>query len=338
MSTPWLDRQQHTLVNLCATHNAPVLARGHEPEGVLALIQDYIASALCENLAKPLSPSGGFRPPCQQCPACQMRMAGHHPDFQAVYPQAIALEKGLNVELKTGVKPSQEIRVDDIRQMQAFFNTASSRGGPRFAVLYPFDKINLNAANALLKTLEEPNADLRFFLIGNKVEDLLPTIRSRCQVFNVEAPSPQEALDWLQGRGVKQAEVVLSLAGNDPFEALKLAENKAEELELRRKWVEWLASPELHSQIPPSVEKLGFPLLLELGMRLLQDLTRVHLNQSCEQFPWLAPKLLWARRVGIQGLSDVFALYQKQYKVAQHPLNPRLALEFIAQRWQTLSA
>jgi hypothetical protein len=145
-------------------------------------------------------------------------------------------------------------------------------------------------------------------------------------------------LEWLVSHQVQQPEVSLSLAGNDPFEALRLSTLALDDLDLRKKWLDWLSSPEAHGQLPASVEKVGFDVLLELGMRLLSDLTAVNQQQQCRQFPWLAPKLLWAKRLNMQRLSDVYQLYQDQHKIAQHPLNPRLALEFIAQRWQTLNA
>lgn len=329
---PWLFKQRQELLNLSHANTAPVLAYGHEPAALLSFIEDVVAAELCE-ASTPTEIK-----PCGKCPACQMRMAGNHPDLQFIFPQALAVEKGLPVEVKSGVKPSQEIRVDDIRGMQAFFNTASSRGGNRYALIYPFEQINLNSSNALLKTLEEPMSGLRFFLIGHKPEQLLPTIRSRCQLFKGKEPTPNEALEWLVSHQVQQPEVSLSLAGNDPFEALRLSTLALDDLDLRKKWLDWLSSPEAHGQLPASVEKVGFDVLLELGMRLLSDLTAVNQQQHCRQFPWLAPKLLWAKRLNMQRLSDVYQLYQDQHKIAQHPLNPRLALEFIAQRWQTLNA
>lgn len=332
IEAPWLHQQRQELLNLSHANTAPVLAYGHEPAALLAFIEDVIAAELCE-----AGPPKSIKA-CGQCAACQMRIAGNHPDLQFIFPQALAVEKGLPVEVKSGVKPSQEIRVDDIRGMQTFFNTASSRGGNRYALVYPFEQINLNSANSLLKTLEEPMPGLRFFLIGNKPEQLLPTIRSRCQMFKGREPSLKESLDWLAAHQINQAEIGLSLAGNDPFEALRLSTLASEDLELRKKWLDWLSSPEAHGHLPASLEKLGFPVLLSLGMRLLSDLTAINQHQSCQQFPWLAPKLLWAKRLNIQRLSDVYQLYQDQYKIAQHPLNPRLALEFIAQRWQTLNA
>ncbi|HEY4200447.1 MAG TPA: AAA family ATPase [Devosiaceae bacterium] len=72
------------------------------------------------------------------------------------------------------------IRVDDIRALRQDLRTTRGRAGHRVAIIDSIDDCNLNAANALLKTLEEPPADTIFFLISHRPGSLLPTIRSRC--------------------------------------------------------------------------------------------------------------------------------------------------------------
>ena len=73
------------------------------------------------------------------------------------------------------------IRVDEIRQLNSFFSLSVSDGGSRVAIIDCVDDLNINAANALLKTLEEPPKDTVFLLISHNPESLLETIRSRCR-------------------------------------------------------------------------------------------------------------------------------------------------------------
>ena len=73
------------------------------------------------------------------------------------------------------------IRVDEIRRLNSFFSLSVSDGGSRVAIIDCVDDLNINAANALLKTLEEPPKDTIFFLISHNPESLLATIRSRCR-------------------------------------------------------------------------------------------------------------------------------------------------------------
>lgn len=149
MSTAsWLLRAQAQLGNLMQATTAPILIHGHQPKGLYDLVGQHLAELLCE------TPTG--KKPCLQCPGCHMRLAGNHPDLRYLMPQAVALELGFNVDVKTGVKPSQDIRIDDVRDLQNYFNTASSRGASRYVVVYPFDNMNANTANALLKRSKSP--------------------------------------------------------------------------------------------------------------------------------------------------------------------------------------
>jgi DNA polymerase-3 subunit delta' len=324
----WLLRAQAQLANLMQATTAPILVHGHQPKGLYDLASQHLAEELCE------APTG--KKPCLQCPGCHMRLAGNHPDLRYLMPQAKALELGFNVEVKSGVKPSQDIRIDDVRDLQNYFNTASSRGASRYVLVYPFDQMNANTANALLKTLEEPANGLRFVLVGSRIDKLLPTIRSRCQELTMPMPEIAECLRWLEGQGVVQADVALSVAMNDPFEALDLAKNSTDQLDLCKKFLDWLANPEQHGNPPAGLEKVGLPIVLELAMRLCSDCVAHAHGLKCSNFPWLQPKLMWVKAVGVDRLSQIYQNLQKEFRLANHPINPRLALEYVGQQWQTL--
>lgn len=325
MTAPWLDSFYQELNQFTIHVTSPLLVHGHQKRGLLTVAKRWAAFRLCEQ------PNG--QQACEKCAACQMRLGGNHPDLQILCSQAAAQEMGLPMDLKSGVKASQEIRVDDVRQLQSFLHTASSRGNERIVLVYPFDALNLNAANALLKILEEPGEGLRFLLVGHKPEHLLPTIRSRCQFLAAPEPDLQAAVGWLRALSVAEPDVALSLAMNDPFDALDLSNNQQDQLALRKKWVDWLVSPEQQSQLPGGLEKMGFAVAVELAQRVCADLSAVCQGGATAMLPWLSPKVLWARRLSLQSLSRVFAMLTQQSAVAEHPLNPRLALEFVAQEW-----
>ncbi|WP_138518598.1 hypothetical protein [Limnobacter alexandrii] len=330
MSTAsWLLRAQAQLGNLMQATTAPILIHGHQPKGLYDLVGQHLAELLCE------TPTG--KKPCLQCPGCHMRLAGNHPDLRYLMPQAVALELGFNVDVKTGVKPSQDIRIDDVRDLQNYFNTASSRGASRYVVVYPFDNMNANTANALLKTLEEPANGLRFVLVGSRVDKLLPTIRSRCQELTMPMPTIAECLAWLEAQGVQQPDVALGVAMNDPFEALSLAQTAADQLDLRKKFLEWLANPDQHANPPTGLEKVGLPVVLELAMRLCSDCVSQAHGLKGSNFPWLAPKLMWVKSIGLERFSLLYQSLQKEFRLANHPINPRLALEYVGQQWQNLT-
>src|SRR5205814_1439032 len=114
--------------------------------------------------------------PCGQCAACQWFIRGNHPDFRALYPAHLdeqqAEQEKAGQENGAGDKkskaPSKEIRIEQIRALIEFANLGSHRRGLRIALLYPAGALNLPAANALLKILEEPPATMLFVLIAHQ--------------------------------------------------------------------------------------------------------------------------------------------------------------------------
>lgn len=93
------------------------------------------------------------------------------------HPDLFVLRRGLNDR----GKPRREITVDDARELGAFFSLAPSEGGMRVAIIDAVDDLNRNAANAILKTLEEPPARSVLLLVCHAPGAILPTIRSRCR-------------------------------------------------------------------------------------------------------------------------------------------------------------
>lgn len=118
---------------------------------------------------------------CGRCRACLLREAGSHPDLLLLEPE----EEG------------KAIRVDAVRQLVDFIGQTAQQGGRKVIVLHPAEAMNQNAANALLKSLEEPTRDTYLLLVSDQPSRLLATIRSRCRVQTLVAPSPEDALAWL---------------------------------------------------------------------------------------------------------------------------------------------
>ena len=167
--------------------------------------------------------------PCGRCGSCHLVRTRVHPDLLIVVSDALrAKYSWLSDEEGTGTKsdtkPSRDIRVQQVRQAIAWSRNSSGRGRGKVMLLHSADSLNLTAANALLKTLEEPPGQLRLVLTSTDPERLLPTVRSRCQRLPIELPAQAVALPWLIQRGAADAPAVLALAGGSPLEALALAE------------------------------------------------------------------------------------------------------------------
>ena len=129
-----------------------------------------------------------------------------HPDLRWLQPEA-------------GV-----IKVDAIREIVEFLLQTPQVAGRKIAVIEDADRMNLNAANALLKSLEEPPRDSFIALSTSAPEQLLPTVRSRCQEIRVRPGDNDEVRDWLDATGVdlEQAAFWAVEYGGAPF-AIALA-------------------------------------------------------------------------------------------------------------------
>ncbi len=145
--------------------------------------------------------------PCGICAPCRSVAADHHPDFTR-----LAL-----------LEDSKQIRVEQARELSAHLALASHQGGYKVALIDPADALNWNAANALLKTLEEPPARTVLILVAQQPSRLPATILSRCQRVRIRSPEREAALAWLnQSVGEGPWEAVLDVIGNAPLLAAGL--------------------------------------------------------------------------------------------------------------------
>jgi DNA polymerase-3 subunit delta' len=171
-------------------------------------LQRFVRGLLCQN-----SVDGDA---CGTCRSCLLFNAGTHPDY-------VALSYGLR---KDGVQRS-EIVVDQIRELSARLATSSQFGGWQIASIDPADAMNAAAANALLKTLEEPSRQTMLILLADAPWRMPATIRSRCQRIDFQLPTQAESLTWLQEEGVRDAPAALAAAGGNPGLARIWAEEGA---------------------------------------------------------------------------------------------------------------
>lgn len=147
------------------------------------------------------------RKPCGQCLACRRVELEEHPDLMFIR----LLEE------------SKEIKVDQIRELASALSLTSHGGGRKVAILSPADKLNRNAANALLKTLEEPPGEALLLLVGGDPSRVPATVRSRCLRLELSPPDTAQLVEWLRrerGGGIDWA-AVLEVLGPEPLQALE---------------------------------------------------------------------------------------------------------------------
>ena len=149
--------------------------------------------ALCERSAEA---------PCGACQACRRALAWQHPDLMRVSP----------------LEESRQIRIEQLRDLAAQLALTSHAGGYKVGVLDPADSMNRFAANALLKTLEEPPPRTLLVLVASQPSRLPPTVLSRCQRLTVRAPTRAAAVAWLtQVRGKGAWDAALETLGEAPL-------------------------------------------------------------------------------------------------------------------------
>ena len=120
--------------------------------------------------------------PCGFCHGCELMRSDSHPDYHRIRPE----------------KAGKNITVDQIRYANRLAQESSQLSGFRLIVIEPAEAMNESAANALLKTLEEPSETCIFVLVTAKTSQLLATVVSRCQKITVPEPSSQMVKKWLE--------------------------------------------------------------------------------------------------------------------------------------------
>lgn len=162
---------------------------------------------------------------CGACAGCLLVAADNHPDLRWLVPEideplreaAESIDDSGTAAPGKTMKASRAILIDQVRQVSEFLSLAAHRGGRRVVLLAPAEALNGPAANALLKVLEEPPAGAIFIAVTDELNDVLPTVRSRCVLLRAPVPTTEEALTWLRSRGVDDAEARLAEAGGAPI-------------------------------------------------------------------------------------------------------------------------
>jgi len=192
----------------------------------------------------------------------------------------------------------------------------------------PADSLNLAAANALLKVLEEPPLNTVFVLVSDQPRRLLPTIRSRCTRLDIGLPPVGLAAQWLAEQGVEDAIDLLALSGGTPLDAQRWADG--DELDERRSVLEGLARPD---QLDPVTlgerwKAVSPQTWHNVAYKWLGDLLAVKLQGNVQfnrDFAEVLSRL--GNKADLAKLLTLAKLQANEGRTLAHPLNRTLQLE-----------
>jgi len=315
--------------------------------GALEFGRALAGGLLCEGL-KAEAVAGA----CGLCPSCQWMQAGNHPDFRFVgldgegmdelgeagtdpEEEATASLREHNAAPSTSrgkaVRARPEIRIDAIRSLGDFALTGSRRSGQKVVLVSAADRLNAAAANALLKTLEEPMAGMIFILASEAPARILPTVRSRCVIVALTAPSNEVARDWIlstTGLEPNLGQRLLDAGGGAPLTAKAYGDPiRYETYQIAHSAIASLPNADL-LEVAQRLEALEPSLWVIALQRWVEDLARVaggipprSKGTDLRQLNTIAAQS------SLQALVNCAQQLLRFRRSVDHPLNPRLYAE-----------
>ena len=263
---------------------------------------------------------------CGQCASCQLLAADTHSDLMILEPEG----------------KSQQIKIDSVRAVTEFTQLTAQQSHYQVIIIEQADRMNITAANALLKTLEEPPKETVLILISDEPAKLLATIKSRCQSVTFTAPERAVAISWLANNEVAadSAGALLNLSADAPLQALALSE--AQELDYQKQWLSAFYQLSLRKmQLLAFVKQFlaeGVQKQLRYLSLFFSDLVRYKMTEDTSAL------LMQHSQNNLQAIAQrcqsqqVFLLLDKVNEAASNVqrisgLNPELLLESILINW-----
>jgi len=344
-----------------------ILLRGQSGIGKFAFSVEFAKALLCEN-------SHAAMRPCNKCEACHWFDTGNHPDFISLVPETHRklllhadydsdemLKKSKSTREENGeaseTKEKKNISIEETRNAIENLAIGSHRGGNRVILIYPLEMLRTDSANTLLKSLEEPSANTIFILLADRVDRVLPTIRSRCRLLLAPRPDRTLGLAWLKNQlnsiaGLKMnegdLETVYDEQGGAPFSALNsliASHQKDDKDELtisiqasryllqsmaQGARINWLEAAE-------KTHKAEFAYLLGSMQRWASDLQSISFGGNPRYYPkHLAILQGLAKSIHTPKLLYFWKLLTQARRHENHPLANRIQLEALLAQYQQI--
>ena len=365
---PWLAPLWESL-DLTRFPNA-LLLHGQSGIGKFEFSVQLAKALLCESLR------GAESKPCNHCEACHWFDSGNHPDFIALVPEthrkllphgdfetdgeAPKKSKSARDDSDSDVaekKEKKNISIEETRSAIEGLSIGTHRGGNRVIFIYPLEMLRSDSANTLLKSLEEPPANTIFILLADRLDRVLPTIRSRCRLLSAPRPDRTSGLSWLRtqlprisGAKINEADVeaIYDEQGGAPyavFESLLARHNQDDKDELaiaiqasryilqamsQGGRINWLDTAE-------KTNKAQFSILLATMQRWVSDVQAVGNGSAPRYYPKHESTL---KALSQQARTPKLLRFWKSLLQARrsenHPLATRIQLEALLSQYQQI--
>uniref|UniRef100_B1XUQ6 DNA-directed DNA polymerase n=1 Tax=Polynucleobacter necessarius subsp. necessarius (strain STIR1) TaxID=452638 RepID=B1XUQ6_POLNS len=344
-----------------------ILIHGQSGIGKFTFSVELAKVLLCEN-------ADATTKPCNKCEACHWFDTGNHPDFISLVPETHrkllphADYDGDDSPKKAKAtrddesessekKEKKNISIEETRHAIENLSIGSHRGGNRVILIYPLEMLRSDSANTLLKSLEEPPEKTIFILITDRVDRVLPTIRSRCRLLTVPRPNREQGLAWLnvqlnQVTGLKASaadiEIIYDEQGGAPYlvlNSLIARHNKDDKDELTASIqasryllqsmaqgvrLNWLDAAE-------KTHKAQYGFLLATMQRWVSDLQLVAQGGTSRYYPkHLATLQELSKMVSIQKLHHFWKSLVQARRHENHPLANRIQIEALLSQYQQI--
>lgn len=312
-----------------------LLLHGNRGIGKRHLFKAFAQLLLCESPADDK--------PCGKCAGCLLIAADNHPDLRWLVPAAQMPQRddadsddeeaADSSARSTKSKAGRDITIDQVRRASEMLSISSHRGGRHVVLLHPAEALNVPAGNALLKMLEEPPPNSVFLVVSDELDNVLPTIRSRCVLLRSPRPTHDEALAYLRSLDVSDAESRLAEAGGAPVGISEEAVDFHQELD-----------PAAHATLLKLLGKGAQLTGAEIASAVDKDIAVAPAIRLLQRWGWdllaerLAGRLRYhprhqrqlatlARTVEPARMAEWIASLAQMQAASDHPLNSRLVIE-----------
>ena len=319
---PWQLEQWNSFVRMMGSDSLPhaILLSGPEGVGKHHFAKNLVAAILC------LQPDEtGIA--CGQCKHCLLMDACTYPDFVHVTPE----------------EDKNTIPIDEIRLLIGKLHLTRHFEAKKIALIEYADNMNTNAANALLKTLEEPPEETIIILVTSAPLKLPATIRSRCQFVPFYSPTQEQSLDWLKSiSNDVEWEPLLRVAQGAPLQAIQYHETELldQRISVVKGFLEVFEANSDPIEIAARIEAIPFLLCFQWIQAVIVDLLRIKGAENpvtLENPDFYRPLLALAPRMQVPLLLEFWELVLERKGIFDNSLNRRLFAESLLIRSHKLA-